>query len=238
MKTQRRSRVVLLTLLSLCTCAAYQEAAGAQAVKVHKHLISVMPPDEAGIVQVHGEPGAIASDEPVSLHIENVADGQKVIVQAYEDGAFSGGIAADAGQKVRVVARNRQGRSIGTFMVPLWTAQSRQVESKEPPAEQPQPPPADPMGPTRVAVIVVVVDTDTGEVLAAERIAGEARRFPRTPGNLTAYAQSLVRRCLSAVRQELRLVKPSIARPAPPPVPIATENMPTADEPDDPNTPG
>ena len=192
-------------------------ACGQALVKVHKDKITISAPNELGIIHVQGQPGAIEStSEVTSLVIRNLTSNEKVLVQRIPDGSFHAEILGEAGDRLRVEARNQEAkRSIGTFDVPVSTLPSKSRAGWQTLKEVPQqPPPWQPetLGPlpprkggTRnLAVMIMVIDMGKGELVAAERIVGVPRS--RMPGEqlYPITAENIIHKCIDAIRTELK----------------------------------
>jgi len=123
-------------------------AADEAKIKVHKNFITVGEPDAKGFVKVSGKAGAIETTSPAVAWLIRVAAKEKVSLAVNEDGSFEGSIAAKAGEKVRVQAKNQQKKqSYGTFTVPGKPAAAPAEKEKkdkpknEPPESKPAPDP-------------------------------------------------------------------------------------------------
>jgi hypothetical protein len=153
-------KLVILVVMSLILPAAGATEAPESKVKVHKKHIRVLPPDEQGMVSVVGKPGAISSSSAVSLEIANVTTGVSLAAEQESDGSFAMKIAGVAGDKIRVYARNAEGKkSRGTFKVPLGYIRSDGQ--------------TDATGAKPVIVWVRVVDARTGTLLSARSVTGQ-----------------------------------------------------------------
>jgi len=206
-KTHLQGLAVLLSVLLMHLGARPTQAQGR--VKVNKDLITVSPPDADGTVMLRGGPGAIANPGNVMLRVENLATEQRVGVALHADGSFSVEVTANAGERVRVLARKRGGnQSIGTFVVPGPLESPTSVplpptESAIPPADPEILSPPSGLGASRddrarLAVVLVVLDSDTGQILGSEYVAGPTRaRFRVTA--LDGIAQQIIERCRAVV---------------------------------------
>ena len=230
MSSMMSLRRIMVGVFVFTAVSGVHEAAWAeQAVKVNKHLVTVRAPDQNGQVEILGEPGAIRSAEAVTVRIHNLATGQRSNVQVYEDGGFNGLIAAEPGQRVRVVAVNvnKKGKSQGTFTVPSpatmqITARSvaepiaagaEQTTQSEPALRSENTLQGEPAQGRRalpvvasirqMAVVVTVIDTVSGEILASECIAGSPKTAARHPSKYRQIADNIVRRCALAIRSQL-----------------------------------
>lgn len=83
-------------------------------VKVHKGSVSVSQPDSNGMVSVIGAPGAIESTGNLRLEIQRI---ESTPIKANADGSFEAEVAANAGDKLIVIARDGARKSVGTFRV-------------------------------------------------------------------------------------------------------------------------
>ena len=201
---------------------------GQAKVKVHKPFVTVSVPNEQGVVQVTGAAGAVQSDGPVTVQIINLRSEEKIPVILNEDGSFSGVIAAVADDKIRILARNQKGkRSYGTFTVSPRTligsegqlpvesavkkpseATSEKSDTKSSlllsPAVEQKPAPVPKNESIELAVIITVVNTSTGEIVAAKRIAGATRAKQSQPRLLAAVIQNIIGKCSAVVNAELK----------------------------------
>jgi hypothetical protein len=113
-------------------------AADEAKIKVHKNFITVSEPDEKGFVKVTGKVGAIETTRPAVAWLVRVAAKEKVSLTVRDDGSFEGSIAAKAGEKVRVLAKNQQKKqSYATFTVPGKPAAPSEKEKKDKPKDEP-----------------------------------------------------------------------------------------------------
>ena len=88
-------------------------------VKVHKHLIEVMPPDQSGMTRITGQAGAIETTSEVRVQLIDMETKSKKQLTVQPDGSFTAAISVKSGHKIRIVARNQEKkRSQGTFTVP------------------------------------------------------------------------------------------------------------------------
>ena len=155
-------------------------------VKVHKDRVTVSPPDGRGMVAVRGAAGAVISSSEVTLTVANQTTEAQGSASLGPDGSFVGEVSAAVGEKVRILAKNAQGkRSYGTFTVPAQAVsaagavgiaveaseQAGPVQAAQVTAE-PERWPVRQGGRRQLAVLVMVVDLGTGELIAAERVVG------------------------------------------------------------------
>jgi len=207
--------IILFVLIFGLSGAAW----GAQAVKVHKDMVKVYPPDKEGKVVVVGGAGAITCNKPVKADLIHLGRNEKVPMEINMNGSFRAEIKAVTGEKIRVKARNSEGRSYGTFTVPPKLAS----EAGEPKQLQPliekieavsevQVSPvwkpagaADKLKDTEVelAVIITVVNTKTGEIAAVRRIAGVNRRPSAQEKLYTNVVNNIMTKCAKVVKTEL-----------------------------------
>ena len=203
-------------------------------VKVHKGQIIVQRPDEKGVVHVHGAAGAIQSSSPAVVYIENLTTKSKIRINVNDDGGFEASIPATSKDRVRVRARNQEGKvSYGTFDVPVGQqadAAEAVVESNEEVDEPIQLRPL--LGHKRakrialemkgsdagkqdkdyigLAVIITVVNINTGEVVAAERIAGKTKHTVWQNDLFNRTVQRIISRCFNIIRSEIN--RPNLHR--------------------------
>jgi hypothetical protein len=199
MKNPRRINFIIWSLIIGIALTA--GLVWAQRVKVHKHHIIVSPPNAEGIVYVKGKAGAIETTSEAKLTIENLETKKKIPVEIYEDGSFEGYIEAEAGQKIRVRARNEEKkRSYGTFTVPVPIGptstnkdKTKKVKSARKRASQKG----------NLAVVVMVIDTASGKVLATDSIKGTVKS-EKGSGRKKAINR-IIKQCLTAAKSELHI---------------------------------
>jgi len=229
-------RICYFCLLSVIALSMFPTLAkGRQPVKVHKQFVAVSPPDERGIVAVTGRGGAVEHIDPVTVQLIRLSDNYKIPVLLNEDGSFEATISAKAGEKVRVLARSREGRrSYGTFTVPAGTSPSQtrersrneiNVTGQTTDLAQPvnsislstfepvvsdtiglrQKPSESPKNETiELAVIITVVNTNNGRIVAARRIAGPACTPSEQKDCLMAVVRDIMNKCTNVVKAELK----------------------------------
>ncbi len=201
------------------------------ACKVNKNLITVYATSVAGEVVVEGKPGSITSTSEVVVNINNLISGVRVDVAVSEDMSFQGTIKANPGDKLRVNAQNVQGKkSYGTFDVSVGMPKRAQLslatENSALPAvmeyDLPARAPAlkevavediyegdmafneDPEGGTNLSVIVMVINTDSGEVLTTKQINGKSRTYAeKSPKNFAIMIDRIVNRCTNIIKSEI-----------------------------------
>lgn len=222
---QKKLRVppILILILALCSHLCAQQTS---TIHVNKPLITIFGPNAQGMTYITGIPNAIQSDRPFTTRVLNLDTNQQTAVIVNEDGSFNVEIAAAAGQRVRILARNDQRRqSYGTFTVP-----AAQPADPNPPTDQPQQPqnqiptpieptaplapmePIQPVQPTaaandqpgRMTVTIIVIDSYTGQVLAADTTSGLARTNSTAPDDKQQAAQQILQRCLSVAQNQMR----------------------------------
>jgi len=193
---------------------------GEQAVKVHKDMVKVYPPDEQGKVVVVGGAGAITSNNPVKVDLIHLGRNEKVPMEINTNGSFRAEIAAVSGEKIRVLARNKEGRSYGTFTVPpkLKSAAGEPkqlqplIEKIEAVSEVKISPVWRPAGTAdklkndemELAVIITVVDTKTGEIAAVRRIAGVSKAKQDQKEAWGKVVDNIMEKCARVVEAELQ----------------------------------
>jgi len=198
-------------------------AFGQVLVKVHKDKITVSAVNELGLIFVQGAPGAIeTTSELTSLVVRNLSTNGKVLVQKMADGSFRAEIQGEPGNRIRVEARNQEGkRSIGTFDATVATTPTKpyagwQTVKEVPqqpitpiPPDAPNPDTAYPIPPRKagarnLAVMIMVIDMGRGELIAAERFVGVPRL--NMPGEqlYPFTAQNIIHKCIDAIRTELK----------------------------------
>ena len=196
---------------------------GQALVKVHKDKITVSAANELGLIFVQGEPGAIeTTSELTSLVVRNLSTNAKVLVQKMADGSFRAEIQGEPGNRIRVEARNQEGkRSIGTFDAAVAATSTKPYAGwqtlKEVP-QQPTPPiPPDapnpdtiyPISPRKagarnLAVMILVIDMSKGELVAAERFVGVPRSNLPDENLYPFTARNIIHKCIDAIRSELK----------------------------------
>jgi|GEM_PF-5767103 len=138
-RLSHRLPFLFLMVLSLSISSAQS------AIKVHKSLITVSPPDKDGQVTVRGAAGSIRSDTAPSVKIINLSTHKTIPLPTEENGSFQVTLAAQAGQKIRIMARNQTGKlSVGTFTIPPDLGDNPAVPQQQPPPTQQSPPPSQP----------------------------------------------------------------------------------------------
>ena len=160
-------------------------------VKVHKRLISVSAPNADGLVLVKGAAGAIETTSSVSLYVENLKNKVRIVFDMADDGSFATAIAVEPGQKIRITARNLEGKkSIGTFTVP--------GVAETPTAPPPAAPPKRTIGETtgNTVIVLLAIDTATGRIVANRQIAGSLGGSAESPADLV---NKLLDRCVTII---------------------------------------
>jgi len=215
--------------------------------KVAREKIIVEAPNAAGMVKIKGSSGAIEGAGWVAVNIYNVDTGAKVTVNLNKDGSFEADLAAAAGEKVRVLARDEQGnRRYTTLTVPLGQFAA----------------PAGPAGAAGEtvqgrggAVVVLVIDLATGELVGSEQVAGIPQASVEGEAGWRQAVAKLARKCLEAVQGDLsptrispaeaaalglglsqptpttKLREPNVPKPAAAPKPAAVPKAPAAPKP-------
>ena len=214
-------------------------AGGQQSIKVHKPFITVSSPNEQGVVTVVGRGGAVEHIGSATVQLIRLSDNYKIPVMLGEDGTFEAEISAEAGEKIRVLARSQEGRrSYGTFTVPAGappgpTRQRSNDEisvtdqSADQSADQPQsvssvslstwepvvsdtialsqkPLKTSETGRVELAVIITVVNTNSGRIVAARRIAGPTRALPEQTNLFNAVVKNIIDKCTAVAMAEFR----------------------------------
>lgn len=219
-KYRYESRILwVLLLVIMLTGPTFGQAL----VKVHKDKITVSAVNELGLIFVQGSPGAIeTTSELTSLLVRNLTTNTKVLVQKMADGSFRAEIRGEPGNRIRVEARNQEGkRSIGTFDATVATAPTKPYAGWQTVKEVPQQPitpiPPDALNPDtpypvpprkagarNLAVMIMVIDMGRGELVAAERFVGVPRL--NLPGEqlYPFTAQNIIHKCIDAIRTELK----------------------------------
>jgi len=186
---------------------------GEQAVKVHKDMVKASPPDEQGKVVVVGGAGAITSNNPVKVDLIHLGRNEKVPMEINMNGSFRAEIAADTGEKIRVLARNKEGRSYGTFTVPpklkSVAGELQKVEAKSEVKVSPVWRPAGTADKLKndemeLAVIITVVNTKTGEIAAVRRIAGVSKAKQDQKEAWGKVVDNIMEKCARVVEAELQ----------------------------------
>jgi hypothetical protein len=207
-------------------------------LKVNKSFITVWAPDEQGLVYVHGNSGAVESTSRATLQIINLTDNHKIPVSVNEDGGFQAKIKAVGGAKIKVLARNQQGeRSYGTFTVPTDPNTQTDPDNQPQPQPcqsqslQPQPQPltnqqqliisqpfpssltdVSPGDAAELAVIITVVNTNTGDIIAAKHIAGPTSAITGQTKVLEAIAKNIIAKCTTIIMLEFKRSFPGITK--------------------------
>ena len=138
------------------------------------------------------------------------------------DGSFRAEIQGEPGNRIRVEARNQEGkRSIGTFDATVATAPSKPYAGWQTVKEVPQQPitpiPPDALNPDtpypvlprkagarNLAVMILVIDMGRGELVAAERIVGVPRSRMSGEQLYPVTAENIIHKCIDAIRTELK----------------------------------
>jgi len=224
MNTQNQNRYVLRIVWVLFWVILLAAPAFGQAlVKVHKDKITVSAVNELGLIFVQGKPGVIeTTSELTSLVVRNLSTNGKVLVQKMADGSFRAEIQGEPGDRIRVEARNQEGkRSIGTFDATVaatptkpytgWQTIKEVPQQPTPPdpPDMPNPGTTNPLPPRKgggrnLAVMIMVIDMGRGELIAAERFVGVPRL--NLPGEqlYPFTAQNIIHKCIDAIRTELK----------------------------------
>jgi hypothetical protein len=204
------------------------------AVKVHKKLISLHGPDANGMVQVTGLAGAIEfpAEDKVIVKIENLTTKNKTDAVLNPDGSFTGAISGRPAEKIKVNAANqhKKKQSYGTFSIPELllandnTTSPAAVEQNPPaaadaakltePAPANEPDNSTTSGKQELAVILTVIDINTGKIISAQRVAGIVKAEPGQDGRLSSIAKRIIDRCTKVIQSEfnrpnLQPVKPA-----------------------------
>jgi len=206
-------------------------AGGQQSIKVHKPFITVSSPNDEGMVIVVGRGGAVEYIGSATVRLIRLSDNYKIPVTLGENGSFEAEILAKAGEKIRVLARSQGRRSYGTFTVPASTTpgptrqRSSEINITDQTTGQPQPvssvslstlePVAsDTIGLTRkplkspksetieLAVIITVVNIDSGRIVATRRIAGSTRALPEQTNLFNAVVKNIIDKCTAVAMAE------------------------------------
>ena len=186
----RSSRIFLGVALLWASQGALAQKA---TVKINKNYVNISPPNEQGMVAIQGEAGAVESTSPATLQAPNEETDVGAAGTIREDGSFEAKIAASSGDKIRLTARNEEGKtSRATFKVPLGYA------SETPAGEGPIF-----GGPREVIVSIRIMDKRTGRLLDSENVEGvlPSRRDPNQPGPRQKI-QSLLDKCIAAAKAE------------------------------------
>lgn len=209
----------VLFLVVMFTGSVYGQAR----VKVHKDKITVSAIHEQGLIFVEGVLGAIETTSKLtSLVVRNLSTKTKVLTQRMDDGSFRAEIQGEPGDRIRVEARNQEGkRSIGTFDAQVPTRFTKpytgwQTTNPVPPSTlPPQPdtplqpgiadtPPARKAGARNLAVMIMVIDMGKGELIATERLIGVPRLNVPDEDLYQHTARNILHKCIDAVRSELK----------------------------------
>ncbi len=199
------------------------DAWGQAHVKVHKDKITVSAVNELGLIFVQGAPGAIeTTSELKSLVVRNLSTNTRVVVERMADGSFRAEIQGEPGDRIRVEARNQEGkRSIGTFDAAVAATPTKPYAGwqtvKEVPSQPLSPIPPDvsipdtsyPIPPRKagarnLAVMIMVIDMNRGELIAAERFVGVPRSNLPAKNLYSHTAQNIIHKCIDAIRSELK----------------------------------
>jgi len=222
-------------LLGIALSIFPTSAGGQQSIKVHKPFITVSSPNEQGMVTVVGRGGAVEHIGPATVQLIRLSDNYKIPVTLGEDGSFEAEISAKAGEKIRVLARSREGkRSYGTFTIPTGAPpgptkqpSNDEINITDQTTGQPQPissvslstfkPVASdtiglsqkPLetsetGRVELAVIITVVNTNSGRIVAARRIAGPTRALPEQTNLFNAVVKNIIDKCTAVAMAEFR----------------------------------
>jgi hypothetical protein len=217
----------LFGLLTGCLFPPVSSHAAEPKVKVHKHLITVTPPDQSGVTRITGQAGAIETTSAVRVQLIDLETKSKQPLTVKADGSFTASISIKSGHKIRILARNAEKkRSQGTFTIPSLSVPDTAPETLTVPVTLRRSPelvpalnvesglamplPIDSAGAMQhdadevpVAVFINVVDMRTGHLLAYERVEGTIKkdRSNRHPDPRTLA--SFLKNCVSILKVEL-----------------------------------
>ncbi|MBN1765929.1 MAG: hypothetical protein JW860_11770 [Sedimentisphaerales bacterium] len=216
------SILVLFTLVFVLPCQLLAQAY----LKVNKHLVEVSGPDGQGNVLVVGNAGSVETTSPARVELVHQFTKMKIPIILNEDGSFTASIPAAGGDKIRVSARNTEGKqSYGTFTVPVSTVPVPPVYNpltRPAVAQVMAPAPSSSnikssllMPPTAagaeddkdqdsigLAVIITLVNTNTGEVVATQRLSGPTRARPDQEDLFNSVVENILAKCASVVKAE------------------------------------
>ncbi len=205
---------------------------------LNKNLINVLPPDHNGTVMVYGVANAVVSDSAITAEIVNVEDNSKVPVIINPDGSFIAYIMANPGESVRLITHSQDKKSYRTFTVPPrlpmnarqqvppdYIAPGQRHAQPSPQPTVPQHPkmnvtPDRAQGARKIAVLVTVIDTQSGEIIANERIVGSPAVSDPQKELINLIAENLIWQCRNLVESEmLKSATYEAVKPVPPPAP-------------------
>jgi len=185
------------------------------------------------MVQVTGLAGAVEfpAEDKVIVKIENLTTKNKTDATLNPDGSFTGAISGRPSEKIKVYAANqhKKKQSYGTFLIPALlpandgTALSTDAEHEPPatdaskltePAPANEPDNTTPSGKQELAVIITVIDTNTGQTISSQRVTGTVKIEPGQDGRLSSIAKRIISRCAKVIQSEfnrpnLQPVKPA-----------------------------
>ncbi len=199
--------------------------------KVNKNLINVYAGEAPGFVLVEGSSGCVTSTSLAAAYAKNLISGDRAEITLKGDMSFSVQLKANPGDKIRVHAQNIEGkRSYGTFDI-AQVMPAKQIIPKPIPLEQGQAVLAvkeydlpsdqnkaetstvfageldynkDPENGTNLAVIIMVVNTDTGKVLATTQVEGKSKAYAeKSDKNFTIMLSRITDRCRNIIESEI-----------------------------------
>ena len=190
-RARLRNISLLILIVAVTAGSTAQQEQSPAGLKLHKQFITVSLPDEDGLVLVHGATGAIESTGPISLRIVNLTTKAKLPMQLNPDRTFQAAVAAQPGEKIRIYARNKEGKqSYGTFTIPAAAPATPLTVSS--PIATAAANPAD----ASITVIITVIDTNNGDILASKCIAVPTAHKPASPSQL---AHRIITQCSTAI---------------------------------------
>lgn len=166
-------------------------------IKLHKARVSVSSPDAQGQVNIVGQTGAVETTGPAVTEITILKPAGAFDVAA--DGSFTAQVRADGGDKIRIQASNNsKKKSYGTFTVP---------GQSETPAKNTQTilnttPLSANASSVSLAMYINIIDTQTGDLIAKERLDFTLQTDPANPAALTQQIEKLLANCRNSIKKQ------------------------------------
>ncbi len=198
---------------------------GQSLVKVHKPFVAISTPDEDGNISISGAPGAIETTSAARLTVQNLTADEVQAVELGPDGSFKAILAAVTGDKIRITATNQERkRSYGTFEVagaaPVGREPVGQIITEDDERENS----------ANLAVLVMIVDLDKGEIVSTRRIAGVIGADSGTSFSMGLLVRNVMSKCLLAIKDELQRAKVAVIEPLEEPAAPADEEAAGTDD--------
>ena len=179
-------------------------------IKLHKGKVSVSSPDNQGRVFIHGQAGAVKSRSRAVTEIVILKTAGTFDVAP--DGSFSAQVQADGGDKIRIQARNEsKKKSYGTFTVPAQDEASEKnalttINHAPLSAKVPQ---------VSLAMYINIVDTQTGDLVAKQRLDFMIQTDETDATSLTRQIEQLMSNCRRNIETEVAALSTKTNEPRP-----------------------